>query len=106
VLFDMTNKRRSKVSSDDLQAVLSGRERRSAPHHSGDILARQELRRERGFRRSSPIHHRDSAAWLAEQRPSLVTTDLVGLDEPIDVTEPVHDILLNAAFASCRSPPV
>ena len=35
-------------------------------------------------------------AWLAEQRPSLVTTDLVGLDEPIDVTEPVHDILLNA----------
>jgi kynurenine formamidase len=38
----------------------------------------------------------DGAEWLARQNPGVVVTDLVGLDEPIDVTEPVHNILLHA----------
>ena len=34
------------------------------------------------------------ADWLAERRPALVVTDLVGLDEPVDHVTPVHNRLL------------
>ena len=38
------------------------------------------------------------AAWLAERRPGIVVTDLVGLDEPADHTTPVHNCLLRAGI--------
>jgi kynurenine formamidase len=43
-----------------------------------------------------PFITADGAAWLAARRPGLVATDLVGLDEPSDRTDPVHNCLLRA----------
>jgi len=34
------------------------------------------------------------AKWLVRQKPSIVITDLVGLDEPVDITSPVHNAVL------------
>jgi arylformamidase len=37
----------------------------------------------------------DGAKWLASHKPQMVITDLVGLDEPADLTTPVHNALLH-----------
>ena len=37
----------------------------------------------------------DGAKWLASHKPQMVITDLVGLDEPSDLTTPVHNALLH-----------
>ena len=37
----------------------------------------------------------DGAKWLASHKPQMVITDLVGLDEPGDLTTPVHNVLLH-----------
>lgn len=37
----------------------------------------------------------DGAKWLASYKPQMVITDLVGLDEPSDLTTPVHNALLH-----------
>ena len=37
----------------------------------------------------------DGAKWLAAHKPQMVITDLVGLDEPADLTTPVHNALLH-----------
>ena len=99
VLFDMTHKRPLEgIGPDDLQAVLTrtgetlGAGTTAVIHTGHD----KNYGVSEDFGGHRPFITADGAAWLAEQRPSLVTTDLVGLDEPIDVTEPVHDILLNA----------
>ena len=42
------------------------------------------------------------ADWLAERRPALVVTDLVGLDEPVDHATPVHDRLLRAGICQLQ----
>jgi kynurenine formamidase len=38
----------------------------------------------------------EGAKWLVAKKPSIVITDLVGLDEPIDVTTPVHNAVLHS----------
>jgi kynurenine formamidase len=43
-----------------------------------------------------PFITAEGASRLAEQRCAVVITNLVGLDEPIDLTKPVHNILLHA----------
>jgi len=55
----------------------------------------------RNYERSDYTYHRSfitaaGAAWLAARRPGLVATDLVGLDEPADRSDPVHNCLLRA----------
>jgi len=42
------------------------------------------------------------ADWLAERRPALVVTDLVGLDEPVDHVTPVHNRLLRAGICQLQ----
>jgi arylformamidase len=37
----------------------------------------------------------DGAKWLASHKPQMVITDLIGLDEPADLTTPVHNVLLH-----------
>jgi len=37
----------------------------------------------------------DGAKWIASHKPQMVVTDLVGLDEPADLTTPVHNALLH-----------
>ena len=38
----------------------------------------------------------EGAAWLVARRPAIVITDLIGLDPPFDLTEPVHECILGA----------
>src|SRR5262249_52321436 len=57
----------------------------------------------RNYDRPDYTYHRPfitaaGARWLADQRPGLVATDLVGLDEPDDQVTPVHNCLLRAGI--------
>jgi kynurenine formamidase len=38
------------------------------------------------------------ADWIVRKRPSLLVTDLIGLDEPADLTQPVHNRILLAGM--------
>ncbi|MBM3649486.1 MAG: hypothetical protein FJX11_17030 [Alphaproteobacteria bacterium] len=40
----------------------------------------------------------EGAKWVAARKPSVVITDLVGLDEPVDVTTPVHNAVLHGGI--------
>jgi kynurenine formamidase len=40
----------------------------------------------------------EGAKWLVAQRPSIAITDLVGLDEPADLTTPVHNAILHGGL--------
>ena len=45
-----------------------------------------------------PFITTEGTEWLRARHPSLVVTDLVGLDEPSDLTEPAHNGLLRAGI--------
>lgn len=101
VALDMTHKRPLEgISAADLQAALEHGGERLGPGSTAVIRtghdANYGVRADFGSHR--PFIAADGAGWLAAQRTSLVTTDLVGLDEPADVTEPVHNILLHAGI--------
>lgn len=40
----------------------------------------------------------EGAKWIAARKPFVVITDLVGLDEPVDLTTPVHNAVLHAGI--------
>ena len=45
-----------------------------------------------------PYISREGAEWLVARRPAIVITDLIGLDPPFDLTEPVHNCILRAGL--------
>ena len=99
VQFDMTHKAPLEgISAADLQAVL---DRTGQTLGAGDAAVLR-TGHDAAYGVSTDFGgHRafitaDGAQWLADKRPAVIVTDLVGLDEPIDVTEPVHNILLHA----------
>ena len=57
----------------------------------------------RNFGRQDYTHHRpfitrEGADWLARRQPGMVITDLIGLDEFVDLTSPVHNRILRAGI--------
>ena len=50
------------------------------------------------YTRHRPFITAQGAAWMAERRPGLVVTDLVGLDEPGDLVTPVHNCFRRAGI--------
>lgn len=101
VIADMTHKQPLEgISATDLQAAFGRSGDRLGPGSTAVIRtghdAKYGVRADFGSHR--PFITADGADWLAAQQTSLVTTDLVGLDEPADVTEPVHNILLHAGI--------
>ena len=99
VPFDMTHKAPLEgISAADLQAAL---DRTGQTLGAGDAAVLR-TGHDAAYGVSTDFGgHRtfitaDGAQWLADKRPAVIVTDLVGLDEPVDVTEPVHNILLHA----------
>lgn len=45
-----------------------------------------------------PFITAEGAAWIVARKPAIAITDLVGLDEPIDLTTPVHNTLLHGGL--------
>jgi kynurenine formamidase len=105
VIFDMTHKAPLEgIGRDDLQPGLERSGKALGPGigaviwtgHSNNYVEGADFG---GYR---PCITAEGASWLAEQRCAVVITDLVGLDERIDMTEPVHNILLHAGLPCCR----
>jgi arylformamidase len=93
-LLDMRHKGSlDPISAADLEGALGGR-----PFAPGDAAvvwtdhSKNYSREDFGYAR--PFITSDGADWLVRQKPSLLVTDLVGLDEPADLTSPVHNKIL------------
>lgn len=102
VYFDMTHKKPlDGIGPVDLQAALDRTGQMLGPGdaavlHTGHDAA-YGISKDFGSHRA--FITAEGAVWLAGKRPAVIVTDLVGLDEPIDVTEPVHNILLHAGVS-------
>jgi arylformamidase len=97
-LLDLTHKRPMEpIGPNDLEdasrrgnvSILRGDGIVVWTGHDKNYLARKDFCSHRQFITA------DGAKWLAYQRPQMVITDLVGLDEPDDLTTPVHNTLLH-----------
>ena len=99
VLFDMTHKAPLEgIGAADLQAVLDRTNQALGPGSAAVLWTGHDVAYgvSADFGGHRAFITTDGAEWLARQNPGAVVTDLVGLDEPVDVTEPVHNILLHA----------
>jgi len=97
-LLDMRHKGSlDPISQADLEAALGNR-----PFAPGDAAvvwtdhSNNYAREDYGYAR--PFITSDGADWLIRQKPSMLVTDLVGLDEPADLTSPVHNKILLAGM--------
>jgi kynurenine formamidase len=97
-LLDLTHKKAMEpMGADDFEAaarrgnvsILPGDGIVVWTGHDKNYLTRKDFCGHRQFITA------DGAKWLAEHRPQMVITDLVGLDEPADLTTPVHNVLLH-----------
>ena len=97
-VFDMTHKRPlDGIGPEDFEEVLQRGGVRLAAGEAAVVWTEHS----RNYDRPDYTSHRPfitaaGAAWLAARRPGLVATDLVGLDEPADRSDPVHNCLLRA----------
>jgi kynurenine formamidase len=101
VIFDMTHKAPLEgIGPDDLQPLLQRSGKTLGPGIGAVIWTGHSKNYVEGadFGGHRPFITAEGASWLAAQRCAVVITDLVGLDEPIDLTEPVHNILLHAGI--------
>jgi kynurenine formamidase len=98
-MFDMRHKKPLEpISQTDLEAAL-GERQFEAGHaavvwtdHSKNYYTGTDYGNYRQFITA------EGAEWLASKKPSILVTDLVGLDEPIDLTFPVHNKILLAGI--------
>jgi arylformamidase len=97
-VFDMTHKKPLEgIGPEDLEREAGRKGLRIEPAdgvvvwtgHSENYYSRQD------FGDYRPFITAEGARWIAERRPRMVITDLVGLDEPSDQTTPVHNALLH-----------
>lgn len=99
-VFDLTHKQALEgIGPDDLEQAS----RRDGVSVGQDEAAVVWTEHSRNFGRADypsqrPFITAEGADWLARQRPAMVVTDLIGLDEPIDLTSPVHNRLLRAGI--------
>lgn len=99
-VFDMTRKKPLEgIGPEDLANAARRDGVDLAPGDAAVIWTEHS----RNYERPDYTWHRPfitaaGAAWLAERRPGLVVTDLVGLDEPVDQVTPVHNRLLRAGI--------
>lgn len=99
-VFDMTHKKALEgIGSQDLIEVVR---QNNLVIEAGDavvIWTEHSRNYERpDYTTNRPYITAEGAAWIAEKRPSLLVTDLVGLDEESDRTSPVHTCLLHAGI--------
>lgn len=96
-VFDMTHKKPLEpIGPEDFEGAMKKNGLKLEPgdgavvwtEHSANYYTRPDFGDHRQFITA------DGAKWLAESSPMAVITDLVGLDEPVDVTTPVHNAVL------------
>ncbi len=97
-MFDMTHKKPLEgIGAKDF-AVAAKRRNIVVDPGDGVIVwtghsENYHLRKDFGSHR--PFITADGAQWLLQHKASMVITDLVGLDEPKDMTMPIHNALLH-----------
>lgn len=96
-VFDMTHKKPLEgIGPEDLETAAARKQLTIAPGdgvviwtgHSDNYYTSTD------FGEYRPFITEAGAKWIAAKRPRMVITDLVGLDEPTDLTTPVHNALL------------
>jgi arylformamidase len=99
-VFDLTHKKPLEgIGPADLDAAARRDGIRVAPGDAAVIWTEHSRNYDRpDYTWNRPFITAEGAAWLAERRPGLVVTDLVGLDEPADHVTPVHNCLLRAGI--------
>lgn len=97
-VFDMTHKQPlDPIGAEDLATAAS---HAGLKIEKGDAAVVWTGHSKNYYTRSDFCSHRpfiteDGAKWLVETGAGVVATDLIGLDEPIDLTSPVHSALLH-----------
>jgi kynurenine formamidase len=100
-VFDMTHKRPLEpIGPADFEQAVAKQRLALEPgdaaviwtEHSKNYYTRADYGENRQFITA------EGAQWLAARRPALIVTDLVGLDEPADLTTPVHNAVLHAGI--------
>lgn len=83
------------ITVEDLEVITAARPLRE---DEAAVIATDHWRRvdEPDYPFHRPFITSDAAAWIARRHPRFLATDLIGLDEPIDETTPVHLQLLRA----------
>jgi kynurenine formamidase len=97
-LLDMRHKKALEpIGPQDLEHALEGR-----PFGEGEaavVWTGHSANYDRDdYGEVRPFISAEGADWLVSKRPSLLVTDLVGLDEPADLTQPVHNKVLLAGL--------
>lgn len=96
-MFDMTHKKPLEaIEPVDFEAVVKKTGVKVEPgdgavvwtEHSKNYYTRADYGDHRQFISA------EGAKWIVKHRPGIAITDLVGLDEPIDLTTPVHNAIL------------
>lgn len=99
-IFDLTHKRALEgIGAEDLEAAARRDGVAVAPGEASVVWTEHS----RSFGREDYTYNRpfitkDGADWIARQGPGMVVTDLVGLDEFVDLTSPVHNRILRAGI--------
>lgn len=97
-VFDMTRKRPLEgIGPADFEEAARKDGVRLSPGEAAVVWTDHSRNYDRpDYTSRRPFITGEGAAWLAARRPGLVATDLVGLDEPADRSDPVHNCLLRA----------
>jgi kynurenine formamidase len=87
------------IGPDDFEAALAKADFQLQPGDGAVVYTEHS----RNFGRQDYTHHRpfisrEGADWLARRQPGMVITDLIGLDEFVDLTSPVHNRILRAGI--------
>ena len=100
-VLDLTHKKPLEpIGPEDLQAALTRAGTTIEPGdgavvwtgHSRNYYTRPDYGDYR------PFITAEGAAWIVARKPAIAITDLVGLDEPVDLTTPVHNALLRGGL--------
>ena len=101
-VFDMTHKKPlDPIGPEDLEKALKKSGMKIAPgegiviwtEHSKNYYASPDT-----YGDHRPFITAEGAKWIAARKPFAVITDLVGLDEPVDLATPVHNAVLHAGI--------
>ena len=99
-VFDMTHKKPLEgIGPQDFAAVARRDGVTIEPGDAAVIWTEHSRNYARpDYTSNRPFITAEGARWVAEKRPNLVVTDLVGLDEPSDITDPIHNGFLRAGI--------
>src|SRR5262249_46523822 len=99
-VFNMTHKKALEgIGPTDLELVALRDGVEIAPGEAAVIWTDHSRNYDRpDYLDNRPFITAEGADWIARRRPGLVVTDLVGLDEFVDLTSPVHNRFLRAGI--------